>query len=78
MPTRRWACFRKPRFQSIINHQISGETPIQNILVVGEGNFVGDPRHEMIADFVPVIKTCWGGFYSLHSNAVSDTQVIFR
>ena len=49
---------RKPRVQSIINHPIGGETPIQNILVVGEENFVGDARHEMIADFVSVLKTC--------------------
>ena len=77
-PSRRRAWFRKPRVQSIINHPIGGETPIQNILVVGEENFVSDTRHEMIADFVSVIKTCWGGFYSLHLNAVSDTQVICR
>lgn len=75
---RRRAWFRKPRVQSIINHPIGGETPIQDILVVGEENFVGDARHEMIADFVSVLKTCWGGFYSLHSNAVSDTQVICK
>ena len=68
----------EPRVQSIINHPIGGETPIQNILVVGEENFVGDARHEMIAGIVSVIKTCWGGFYSLHLNTVSDTQVICR
>ena len=59
---RRRAWFRKPRVQSIINHTIGSETPIQNILVVGEENFVGDARHEMIADFVSVLKTCCGGF----------------